>query len=121
MRTRGNFVCYVDGTEAPGVSAVISAGFLVVPEGTGTTVISEPFGDANAPWFWHTQFVVGYEEMVTDVVDIAGLPVYRETVDSKAMRRIRSDQEIQFVVTNTTLIAALSVNLSLDGRMLLGS
>ncbi len=120
LRTRGKVVCWVVGPEAPPVSADIGMGLIVVPSGTGATVTSSPIADENAPWLWYTRFTIGYEEMVTDVIDIPGLSIFREVVDSKAMRIIRPDREIQFVVENTTVSGALSVNISFNARMLFG-
>ena len=118
MRTRGNLVCWVDGLEAPAVSAQIAIGMHLVPEGTGTTVTVSPFTDGAYPWFYHEIFHVGYEEMVTDVISVQELAIMRKTVDVKAMRVIRPDQEIQMVVENTTIVSALAVNIALHGRFL---
>jgi len=121
MRTRGNLVCWIDGLEAPAVSIIVSVGMHVVPEGTGTTVLTEPFADENADWFYYNEFVIGYEESVTDVIAVQGLPIFREVIDVKAMRIAVPDTEVQLVVTNTTLNGAASLNITLSGRFLLGS
>ncbi len=121
MRLRGSLLCYDDGLSGPGPLAQISAGLILVPEGTGTTVTWSPFTDAEAPWIWWTSFFIGYEEMVTDVIDVPGITSYREIIDNKSMRRIRPDQEVQLVAENTTQLAAESVNLCIQGRVLLGS
>jgi len=47
--------------------------------------------------------------------------VYREVIDVKAMRTIRPDREVQWVVENTSLAGALSVNISIAARFLLGT
>ena len=121
MRTRGNLLCWIDGLEAPAVSVLVSVGMHVVPGGTGATVLTNPFSDENADWFYYSEFVIGYEEMVTDTVDVPGLSSYRETIDTKAMRIAVPDTEVQIVMVNTTLLGAATVNLSLTGRFLLGS
>ncbi len=118
LRTRGELVVSVDGTSAPGALALISCGLIIVPEGTGTTVLQSPFTDANADWFWYQQITVGYEEMVTDVVDVPGITSARVPVDSKAMRIGVPDTEVQFVAENTTLATAEVVNISLALRFL---
>jgi len=120
MRLRGNFLGYLDGTQAPGALVLISVGIILVPEATGSTVLWSPVADDNAPWLWYTSFHLGYEEYVTDVIDAVGAPVYRETIDNKAMRRIRSDVEVQIVFENTTIGSAASVNLVTSGRLLQG-
>ncbi len=119
MRTRGWFSAWLNNAQAPGQSVIISAGLILVPEGQGSTVIWDPFNDFNAPWFWFEEFTLGYEEGVTDVTDI-GISKRFVEVDSKAMRRASGDEEVQLVVTNTTLGSASQVDTSLTGRMLLG-
>ena len=117
LRTRGSLVCYIDAPSAPGTLAEITVGLILVPEGTGTTVLWSPAIDSDAPWLYYTLFYVGYEEMVTDVVSVEGLSIYREVIDSKAMRRVRN-QEIQLVMENATALAAKTVNVFLGGRFL---
>lgn len=120
LRTRGHFAAWIDAAGGPGTSVIVTAGMALVPEGSGTTAAWEPFSDGDAPWFWYTEFVLAYEERVTDVVDVPGMTSFREVVDSKAMRKIPSDTEIQFVLTNTSLNGALAIDFSFNGRILLG-
>ena len=121
MRTRGEVTVALDSVSIPGALILVSMGMVLVPEGTGTTVVWDPFSDAEAPWFWFRETVLGYEEMVADVIDIPGLTSSRIVVDSKAMRRANVDEEAQFVITNTTLIAAKAINFGASFRFLLGS
>jgi len=121
MRTRGEVLVFVDGTQAPAGLAIISMGLVLVPEGQGTTVIWDPFGDTEAPWFWYQETFIGYEEAVTDVIDVPGITSHRIIVDSKAMRRANVDEEVQFVVTNTTATSARTVNVAAGFRFLLGN
>ncbi len=120
LRTRGVLTCWRDGTSTPGGGATISAGMHLVPDGTGTTVITNPFDDPASDWFWFSSFMIGYEEMVTDVIDVPGITSYREIVDSKAMRRRKGNEEVQLVVTNTSVLAAIGINFALSGRILWG-
>ncbi len=120
LRTRGTGLVYLDGASAPGRFVQVSMGLVLVPEGQGTTVIWDPFGDSNAPWLWYQESILGYEEMVTDVVDVPGASAHRFEVDSKAMRKANDDEELQFVVTNTTIGAAAPINVAVAFRFLLG-
>jgi len=120
LRTRGSLVCYVDAVQAPSAMAQVAIGIIPVPEGTGTTVLWSPITDSDAPWLYYSRFVVGWEEGVTDVIEVAGLGIYRETVDSKAQRILRN-QETQCVIEQTTLNGAVSVNATLTGRFLSGT
>ena len=118
LRARGQLLAYLDGIQAPGTGILVGIGLIVMPQGTSTTVTSSPISDPDAPWLYISRFFLGYEEYVTDVIDAVGAPVYRETVDNKAMRIIRSDREIQLVVENVTTFGAASVNIAFDARLL---
>ena len=120
LRTRGNLLCYADGTQAPAGSTRVSFGLILVPEGTGTTVLWSPETDSDAPWFYWTSFQVAYEEYVTDVVDSPIASAYREVIDNKAMRILRN-QEIQAVIESVTVGGALSVNFQASFRCLAGT
>ncbi len=119
MRTRGEWVCGLDSTQAPGIAVLISIGLILVPEGTSTTVLWDPFNDPDAPWFWTDCATLMYDELVTDVISNQ-LAHVRRVVDSKAMRRVRN-REVQLVVTNTTFGSAAGVNLAIAGRFLAGT
>ena len=121
MRTRGEVCVWIDNSEAPPVELILSIGLILVPEGTGATVLWAPFTDDNAPWFWFDSFTIGYEEYVTDVIAAQEMHAVRRVIDSKAMRRMPSDVEIQLVMENTTISGAGSVNVGVTGRFLLGS
>ena len=120
MRTRGNLIGFVDSASTPGSLAEIGVGFILVPEGTSTTVLWSPITDPNAPWFYYTRFVIGQEELVTDVIEVATLTGYREVIDSKAMRRVAPDTEVQVVFENATIGGAEDANVFVSGRILFG-
>ncbi len=84
LRTRGGLTAFLDGTQGPTGLTQVALGMILVPEGTGSTVLWSPFTDSDAPWFYWTCFHLGYEEAVTDVVDMPGMTSYREVIDSKA-------------------------------------
>jgi len=118
MRTRGSLLAYIDSTSAPGLGIRVGVGFQLVPEGTGTTVSTSPLTDPSRNWFYYETFALGYEEMVTDVIDVPGITVFRKEIDSKAMRVVRSNTEIQMVVENVTFLMAAALNLHVEGRFL---
>jgi len=120
MRIRGQVVAWIDGAQAPGTNVLVSMGIHLVPDDTGTTVLVNPFTDSATKWMWYTEFNLGYEEMVTDVIDVPGITSFREVVDNKAMRKVAPEQEAQLVVTNTTVATAGAVNVSWSGRFLFG-
>ncbi len=119
LRLRGNLLCYVDTTQAPTGLMQVALGLILVPEGTGTTVLWSPATDGDAPWIWYDIFHVGYEEAVTDVVDIPGITSYRSVIDSKAMRIVRN-QEVQLVIESVAVGSTISINAVVSGRALTG-
>ncbi len=120
LRIRGNLTAWLDTTLATGLAISVNCGIMFVPDDTGTTVLVNPFDDPASDWLWYSAFTLGYEEYVTDVVDAVGLPVFREVIDNKAMRRRLGNEELQFVVTNTTFLGAAALNIAVDGRILVG-
>jgi len=119
LRMRGYYSAFLDGVQAPGVQVRITAGLILVPEGTGTTVLWSPETDADAPWIWWTGFDLAYEEGVIDVVDMPQMTAFREVIDNKAMRIIRN-QELQLVQENVTVTSASNINSGLQIRILSG-
>ena len=121
LRIRGEVLAYIDATSAPGKLMDVAIGMLVVQAGSSTTVIQSPIADPDAPWLFYERFTIGYEEMVTDVVDVPGIVSKRIVVDSKAMRILRPGREVQLVMQSSTLFTTSAVNLAFSFRMLLGS
>ncbi len=119
LRMRGEWRAGVDGTSAPPTLALIAVGIILVPEGTGTTVLWSPTTDGDAPWIWYDVLHIGYEELVTDVIGSPSLSFARRVIDNKAMRIVRN-QEIQLVIENSTLDGAAQVNVNVAGRILSG-
>jgi len=120
LRIRGNVMAYLDGALSPGALISMTVGFILVPEGTGVTVLWSPFTDPDAPWIWVDCFHLGYEEHVIDVVDSPQISAYRSVIDNKAMR-ITRNEELQVVYENTTLDAAATANIAVAGRVLSGT
>ncbi len=118
MRIRGELLVYVDATQAPGGLASIGAGLIVKPADAGTTVTSSPLSDSRQGFMFYDVGFVGYEEYVTDVVDNPTLTAYRRTIDVKAMRKMRTNEELQLVVENVTELTAIAVNVCFIGRIL---
>ncbi len=120
LRIRGEVCCYLDGATAPPTGIHVTYGIILVPEGSGTTVQYTPVADANAPWLLYGSGFLGYEEMVTDVIDVPTTTGFRHVIDNKAMRRIRPDVEMQIVFENTTVGGADAFNGSYQLRWLQG-
>ncbi len=119
MRIRGEWAAVPAAAGAPGRSALITCGIVLVPEGTGTTVLWSPFTDSDAPWIWWGTAYVAHEEVVVDVIACQEVLSFRREIDNKAMRRVRN-QEVQVVLENTTIATALAVDVRIHVRMLAG-
>ena len=52
LRLRGEWACCLAGAASDAVGALVTAGIILVPEGTGTTVLWAPQTDGDAPWIW---------------------------------------------------------------------
>ncbi len=120
LRMRGEWFCGLDGAQSPGPLVSIAVGLILVPEGTGTTVLWSPISDADAPWIWWDVYHLAYEEMVADSIQSASSSGARRVIDNKAMRIIRN-QEMQFVAENATIGNASAVNLAGSVRGLFGT
>ena len=121
LRVRGSFRAWLDGVQDPGVSIVlVQAGLILVPEGSGVTVQYSPASDSNAPWLYYTSGIISYEESVANVIAISGLDMFEDRIDNKAMRRIRPDVEVQFVVSNTAIQGTAAINAAFGVRILQG-
>ena len=120
LRTRGNFVAWMDGAQAAAVSAQMGMGLILVPEGTGTTVLWSPLTDADAPWFWYESFHIGFELINSDGDSYTELSGFRGEIDSKAMRIVKN-MEVQMVVETVAQIGTFVTNFQATGRFLTGT
>ncbi len=118
LRIRGEFVVYLDGTQTPGALVSIQAGLIHRRSGARSTAVAEPRAESETRWLWYNTTILGYEEQVTDVIDAPVLTAVRVHVDNKAMLKMKSEDELQFVITNSTLGNAASINAVFSGRLL---
>jgi len=121
LRIRGEWVSGFHANVANQVGVAVVCGLILVPEGTGSTVLWSPITDGDAPWIWWDAMHLMNLEAVADVV--AGQEVLsgRRVIDSKAMRRVRNT-ELQMVVEQATLgaLSAAAVTVSVSARVLAG-
>ena len=122
LRIRGEWLAGFANPLAPDTGATVRVGLILVPEGTGTTVLWAPGTDVGAPWIWWDALTLLYAEAVTDVIGSQMTAGGRRVIDSKAMR-IRRNQELQCVIENTTVgsLTTASVMADVQARVLVGS
>jgi len=120
LRIRGEWIAAFQGALADARGARITCGLILVPEGTGSTVLWSPTTDGDAPWIWWDVMHLNYEEYVVDAVVSSQVASGRRVIDSKAMRKVRNT-ELQLVAENTTTEGAEAINIAGQVRVLAGS
>jgi len=122
LRIRGEWAARLEGLQPSSVGASVSAGLILVPEGTGATVLWSPITDGDAPWIWWDTFNLMYEEYVSDATWSSQTSDGRRVIDSKAMRKVRNT-ELQAVVENAPIPGSTGVSCGFAGavRVLSGS
>jgi len=122
LRIRGEFIASIGSAGADARGALLAAGIIQVPEGTGTTVLWSPVTDGDAPWIWWDTISCLYSEMVADVIAVQTVMGGRRVVDLKAMRKLRNT-ELQLVFENTTIpgLSAVALDGVFSARFLAGS
>ncbi len=122
LRIRGEIIALINGVSGTDVGAQVFTGLILVPEGTGSTVLWGPSSDGDAPWIWWDVMHLVYDEFVTDVVAATEISSGRRIIDSKSMRKIRN-QELQFVVENNgfTGLTNAAITMAATVRVLTGS
>ena len=122
LRTRGEWVANMSGTQPSQAGTAVTMGLILVPEGTGSTVLWSPITDGDAPWLWWDVMHLVYSEQVTDVAWGVAASAGRRVLDSKAMRKVRNT-ELQIVLENATIagLSAAGINAVGSMRVLSGS
>lgn len=117
VRMRGSvFAAISVSGSAAGDRCVIGMGLIVAP--TGATVAVDPINEQGANWFWHTLLTLHTSGIVGAVADQGAQGWQREVVDNKAMRKLREDESIFFVVANQDVAGAPPVDLFAGFRVL---
>jgi len=99
LRIRGEWAATFASALGDGVGSAATIGLILVPEGTGSTVLWSPITDGDAPWIWWDVIHLLYREFVSDVNYSTQTSSGRRVIDSKAMRKVRNT-ELQVVVEN---------------------
>ena len=117
MRVRGNVMSYLDASgSAAGDACVVAMGLLIVS--AGATIVASPLDEGSAPWLWHQMLPLGAETAVGNV----GAPseIARVEVDSKAMRRVKADVAMSFLLEVQDVAGAPITNTVGGFRVLTG-
>ena len=116
LRLRGSWSANIDGVNIPEEGIEIVCGIILVPDGTGTTVLWSPLSDGDAPWIWWDVVYLVYEEAVVDTVASQNTFSAIREIDSKAMRHIRNT-ELQFVIERVAMTGLITVPSHVTARV----
>jgi len=117
MRVRGHWSVSFDGDEMAADHLEVGIGLLL--QQTGAVATSLPLTDPNAPWIWYDQVALYTAEGTN--ADQGFLTSYRGVIDSKAMRRMKPDQSLIFVLETSNIVGAPTVDGYANARFLFGS
>ncbi len=119
VRLRGHGFVHLDAGALLD-SAVVGIGLIVSPTEAftaGVSSVPSPLTDMEAPWIWHEVFAMGPAVLATD--DGADLSRNVQfTIDNKAMRKFRTDEELGFVVEADIITGSPTVDIFVAARQL---
>ncbi len=122
LRIRGEWAVTPSASLNDAGGSVGVMGLILVPEGTGSTVLWSPITDGDAPWIWWDAIHCIYEEFVVDAVWSSNVSDGRRVIDSKAMRKVRNTElQLVFETAGITGLSAISLTGVATGRVLAGS
>ncbi len=118
MRIRGEAVASIDGPVAND-KVIVAIGLIIVTDAAvaaGAASIPTPATDLNSSWIWH-----GFFPLVAQGADDAEGVVMRQTIDSKAMRKIGNLESMVVVAENVALAGTPAVDIAWGVRCLFAS
>jgi len=119
VRLRGHGYIHLDAG-AVEESAVVGIGLIIAPTeafSAGVGSVPTPLTDMEAPWIWHDVFALGPAVIVAD----DGGDLSRNiqfTIDNKAMRKFRTDEELGFVFEVDVISGTPNVDMFVAARQL---
>ena len=123
MRTRGELLITAD-IDAITEGAHLAVGLGIVTAdafAVGRTAVPSPIADEGWDgWYWHSYVMIGGAVNTTDVVGSAqlGSSIWRVEIDSKAMRKIDTDEIAFFAIGMADLEGTTQVICRCRTRML---
>ena len=119
VRLRGHGFIHMDAGAALD-SVVVGVGLIVSPIeafSAGVGSVPTPLADMEAPWIWHDLFVLGPAVTATDDGGDLSRNV-QFTIDNKAMRKFRANEELAFVMETDVLAGTPTVDVFMAARQL---
>ena len=121
VRIRGHVSVQMD-VGAADDSIACAVGIIVVNDDAlaiGATAIPSPSDDLDADWIWHGWFAL--RAMQTSNEGLAGGAAASREIDSKAMRRVKQNDNLAVMFDNNVLTGSPTADLTYGIRALLAS
>ncbi len=121
VRIRGTVAVSLD-SGAVNEAFLIRAGIIkVMPDAfaAGAGSIPSPVDDPEAEWLWHSYFPL--RALATGNDSLSGGGVQRTEIDSKAMRRVKTNERLVFMVDATILSGSPTMDFTYGFRTLLAA
>ena len=122
MRIRGSVMAFLTTAAAANSIKAINCGVIIGTEeqvATGAGAFPSPTSDLDAEWLWWGSLLLA--RMTTTETESAGLVSQRIEIDSKAMRRVKQGQSINFLTKPVNLAGTESAGGAFNLRVLFGA
>ena len=123
MRVHGEIMFRLATSAAALGSKILGCGLIAASDdqfAAGASAFPNPITDMDAAWLWHGFGLVGAVS-TTLASNFSDAMVARLTIDSKAMRKVRANQQIILVVDPEDLVGTETVDGMAAARFLFGS
>ena len=121
VRARGEIIISLDGP-ADGDKKIIGLGLKIMSDdqaGGATSSMASPITDADADWWWHAFVPLQSQSATQD--QALGDQVARVMVDTKAMRKVKQNQNVVLVVDGLNVAGTPIADLTGGIRVLFAS
>ena len=121
IRTRGEILYSIDGP-ADNDAKSLGFGIIIATDAqvtAGVTAFPSPLSVLDADWLWHG-FGLLKSQSATQFSDLGG-QVGRLVIDSKAMRKMKPNDNVVFVVDGANLAGTPVADVQVAARLLLGT
>ena len=118
MRSRGELVASIDAP-TDGDKVIISYGLIIADDDqvtAGVTAFPNPQTDMDANWLWH-----GFIPLLAQAANLEHAAVGRLTIDSKAMRRMKQNDQVVLVIKPGSQAGTPVTDTAGGVRLLVGS
>ncbi len=123
LRARGYVQASFDATVQVGDLIRLTFGLGIVSDDAfnlGATAMPDPAGECEYPWLWWGEMLLRSE--LAAGPGSWGIPAQRLEVDTKAMRRVKPQQTLAWIVESTDVAGAPVTNVDCGQlRVLIGS